>query len=71
VRITRLGRAGVYALTGVTVAEVDRIAAVAGLFVPAHFDDTDTLLLDRTLIPVHDQSITARARTTGARSTFR
>ncbi|WP_205873954.1 helix-turn-helix domain-containing protein [Mycobacterium camsae] len=114
-RITRLGQADVYALTGVTVAEVDRItaitdpghrpgrppglthrdrvlltlvalrtnlteralaaifdtsqptahriirdltAAVAGLFVPDQFDDTDTLLLDGTLIPVHDQSIT-------------
>ncbi|MBE5477702.1 hypothetical protein E3G68_005035 [Mycobacteroides abscessus] len=32
--------------------------AVAGLFVPDQFDGTDTLLLDGTLIPVHDQSIT-------------
>jgi len=36
----------------------DLTAAVAGLFVPDQFDDTDTLLLDGTLIPVHDQSIT-------------
>lgn len=114
-RITRLGPADVYALTGITAAEVDRIAAttnprhrrgrppglthpdrvlltlvalrtnlteralaaifdisqptahriirdltaaVAGLFVPDEFDSTDTLLLDGTLIPVHDQSIT-------------
>ncbi|MCV7196553.1 helix-turn-helix domain-containing protein [Mycobacterium angelicum] len=127
-RITRLGRADVYALTGVTVAEVDRstaitdpghrpgrppglthrdrvlltlvalrtnlteralaaifdtsqptahriirdlTAAVAGLFVPDQFDDTDTLLLDGTLIPVHDQSLPDRARTTVARSIFR
>lgn len=36
----------------------DLTAAVAGLFVPDQFDDTDTVLLDGTLIPVHDQSIT-------------
>ena len=36
----------------------DLTAAVAGLFVPDQFDSTDTLLLDGTLIPVHDQSIT-------------
>ena len=62
VRNTRLGPADVYALTAITAAEVDRIitttTAVAGLFVPDQFDDTDTLLLDGTLIPVHDQSIT-------------
>ena len=115
VRITRPGRADVYALTGLTMTDVDRIAAdtdpghrrgrpprlihrdrvlltlvaqrtnlteralaaifgisqptahrtirdmmsaVADLFVPAQFDITDTLLLDGTLIPVHDQSVT-------------
>ena len=36
----------------------DLTAAVAGLFIPDEFDSTDTLLLDRTPIPVHDQSIT-------------
>ncbi|MEI6252524.1 MAG: hypothetical protein WCP30_06945 [Mycobacteriaceae bacterium] len=34
------------------------MSAVADLFVPAQFDITDTLLLDGTLIPVHDQSVT-------------
>ncbi len=57
VRITRLGRADLYALTAITITEVDRIAAVAGLFVPDQFDSTDTLLLDGTLIPVHEQSL--------------
>lgn len=127
-RITRLGPADLYALTGATAAEVDRIAAttnpgnrrgrppglthrdrvlltrvalrtnlteralaaifdisqptahqiirdltaaVAGLFIPDEFDSTDTPLMDGTLIPVHDQSITRPSRTTGARSTFR
>ncbi len=128
-RNTKLGPAEVYALTGITAAEVDRIttitdpghrsrrppglthpdrvlltlvalrtnltehalaaivdisqptahriigdltAAVAGLFVPDQFDDTDTLILDANPHPASTTSPSPdRAETTGARSPFR
>jgi hypothetical protein len=36
----------------------DLMATIADLFVPGQFGNRDTLIPDRTLIPVHDQAIT-------------
>ncbi|MDT5130414.1 MAG: hypothetical protein QOH54_6058, partial [Mycobacterium sp.] len=36
----------------------DLMASISDLFAPGQGSNSDTLILDRTLIPVHDQTIT-------------